>query len=133
MRPGSDAGSMTTAKADPRVTRVGAVLRRFKLIGISIGVVTSERRTFADEEEFIRVAAEMKHYAKTQGGSSYAIDVVKDEAIRAFVMFDRKRAVLEAHARDIALLRPAAVRITVTLQVDRARARLSRQRPDRRR
>jgi DNA-binding response OmpR family regulator len=50
------------------------VLRRFDLMSISIGVVTSQRRTFTDEEEFTRVAAEMKHYAKTQSGSSYAVD-----------------------------------------------------------
>jgi diguanylate cyclase (GGDEF)-like protein len=50
------------------------VLRRFELMSISIGVVTSERRSFAEEEEFTRIAAEMKHYAKTRAGSSFAVD-----------------------------------------------------------
>jgi len=50
------------------------VLRRFGLMSISIGVVSSERRSFAEEEEFTRIAAEMKHYAKTRAGSSFAID-----------------------------------------------------------
>jgi diguanylate cyclase (GGDEF)-like protein len=50
------------------------ILRRFSLMSISIGVVTSERRDFANEEEITRVAAEMKHFAKAQPGSSYAVD-----------------------------------------------------------
>jgi diguanylate cyclase (GGDEF)-like protein len=58
------------------------ILRRFKLMSISIGVVTSERRAFSDEEEFTRVAAEMKHFAKAQSGSGYAVDkrVVRQRA-----------------------------------------------------
>lgn len=50
------------------------ILRRFDVMTISIGVVTSDRRGFPEEDEFTRVAAEMKHYAKTRDGSSYAID-----------------------------------------------------------
>jgi diguanylate cyclase (GGDEF)-like protein len=50
------------------------ILRRFSLMSISIGVVTSKRRAFNDEEEITRVAAEMKHFAKAQSGSSYAVD-----------------------------------------------------------
>jgi DNA-binding response OmpR family regulator len=50
------------------------ILRRFNLMSISIGVVTSKQRTFSDEEEITRVAAEMKHFAKAQPGSSYAVD-----------------------------------------------------------
>ena len=50
------------------------ILRRFSLMSISIGVVTSDRRDFANEEEITRVAAEMKHFAKAQPGSSYAVD-----------------------------------------------------------
>jgi diguanylate cyclase (GGDEF)-like protein len=50
------------------------ILRRFGLMSISIGVVTTERRTFSDEEEITRIAAEMKQFAKTQPGSSYAVD-----------------------------------------------------------
>jgi diguanylate cyclase (GGDEF)-like protein len=50
------------------------VLRRFGLMSISIGVVSSERRSYAEEEEFTRIAAEMKHYAKTRPGSTFAVD-----------------------------------------------------------
>lgn len=50
------------------------ILRRFRLLTISIGAVTNQRRVFDDEEDLARVAAEMKHYAKTQIGSSYAVD-----------------------------------------------------------
>lgn len=50
------------------------VLRRFGLMSISIGVVSSQRRRYAEEEEFTRIAAEMKHYAKTRPGSSFAVD-----------------------------------------------------------
>ncbi len=50
------------------------ILRRFNLMSISIGVVTTERRSFSDEEEITRVAAEMKQFAKAQAGSSYAVD-----------------------------------------------------------
>jgi diguanylate cyclase (GGDEF)-like protein len=50
------------------------ILRRFGLMTISIGVVTNERRHFVDEDEISRTAAEMKHFAKTQPRSSYAVD-----------------------------------------------------------
>jgi diguanylate cyclase (GGDEF)-like protein len=50
------------------------ILRRFGLMTISIGVVTTQRRRFDDEESLTRVAAEMKRYAKEQGGSTYAVD-----------------------------------------------------------
>jgi diguanylate cyclase (GGDEF)-like protein len=50
------------------------ILRRFSLMTISIGVVTTERRRYDDEESLTRVAAEMKRYAKEQGGSTYAVD-----------------------------------------------------------
>jgi diguanylate cyclase (GGDEF)-like protein len=50
------------------------ILRRFGLMTISIGVVTTERRRFEDEEALTRVAADMKHFAKEQGGSTYAVD-----------------------------------------------------------
>jgi diguanylate cyclase (GGDEF)-like protein len=55
------------------VDRYG-VLRRFKLMSISIGVVTTQRRSFTSEEEMAQVAAEMKRYAKAQNGNRYAID-----------------------------------------------------------
>ncbi|MBC8163357.1 MAG: response regulator [Roseiflexaceae bacterium] len=50
------------------------VLRRFKLLTLSIGGTTNLHRTFPDIEEMARVAGEMKDYAKLQPGSSYAID-----------------------------------------------------------
>jgi GGDEF domain-containing protein len=50
------------------------ILRRFGLLSISIGVVTTQRRGFSDHESLTRVAAEMKHHAKEQPGSSYAVD-----------------------------------------------------------
>jgi diguanylate cyclase (GGDEF)-like protein len=50
------------------------ILRRFGLMSISVGVVTTERRVFSDEEEITRIAAEMKQFAKAQPGSSYAVD-----------------------------------------------------------
>jgi CheY-like chemotaxis protein len=50
------------------------ILRRFDLMSISIGVVTTERRGFSDQESLTRVAAEMKHHAKEQPGSTYAVD-----------------------------------------------------------
>jgi PleD family two-component response regulator len=50
------------------------VLRRFGLMTMSIGVVNTEGRTFADPTDIIRVAAEMKHFAKTREGSYYAVD-----------------------------------------------------------
>jgi diguanylate cyclase (GGDEF)-like protein len=50
------------------------ILRRFSMMSISIGVVTTERRRIRDEEALTRIAAEMKHYAKEQPGSSYAVD-----------------------------------------------------------
>lgn len=55
------------------VDRYG-ILRRFGLTSISIGVVTTARRPSCSESEITRIAAEMKHYAKTQPGNSYAVD-----------------------------------------------------------
>jgi DNA-binding response OmpR family regulator len=50
------------------------ILRRFSLMSISIGVVTTQRRGFSDQESLTRVAAEMKHHAKEQPGSAFAVD-----------------------------------------------------------
>ena len=50
------------------------ILRRFSLMSISIGVVTTHRRGFSDQESLTRVAAEMKHHAKEQPGSAFAVD-----------------------------------------------------------
>ncbi|KAB8144652.1 response regulator [Chloroflexia bacterium SDU3-3] len=51
------------------------VTRQFPIVSISIGGVTNRITRYADYEDVGRVAAEMKHYAKQQPGSSYAIDV----------------------------------------------------------
>jgi diguanylate cyclase (GGDEF)-like protein len=51
-----------------------AILRRFGLMSISIGVVTTHQRGFSDQESLTRVAAEMKHHAKEQPGSTFAVD-----------------------------------------------------------
>jgi len=50
------------------------VQRRFPIISISIGVVTTRNHIFTDHEEISRIAAEMKQFAKQQPGSSYAVD-----------------------------------------------------------
>jgi len=50
------------------------ILRRFGLMSISIGVVTTQRRGFSDQESLTRVAAEMKHHAKERPGSTFAVD-----------------------------------------------------------
>jgi diguanylate cyclase (GGDEF)-like protein len=50
------------------------VQRRFPIISISIGVVTTRNHVFTDHEEISRIAAEMKQFAKQQPGSSYAVD-----------------------------------------------------------
>ncbi|MBX6371331.1 MAG: response regulator [Acidothermus sp.] len=49
-------------------------LRRFPLVSVSVGVATSERRTFHDYREVVAVATEMKSVAKGEPGSAIAID-----------------------------------------------------------
>jgi diguanylate cyclase (GGDEF)-like protein len=44
------------------------------LMSISIGVVTTERRSFAHVAEAIAIAAEMKAFTKSTPGSSWAVD-----------------------------------------------------------
>lgn len=50
------------------------VLQRLPLASISIGIATTNVRTFAHYGEAVAVATEMKQFAKRQTGSSYAID-----------------------------------------------------------
>jgi PleD family two-component response regulator len=69
------------------------MLRRFGLMSISIGVVTTERRSFGGVAELARVAAEMKHYAKTQPGSSYSVDRRAPQPARSAPAAARRRAV----------------------------------------
>lgn len=55
------------------------VPRQFPIISLSIGGATNLNVTFQDHEEMSRVAADMKHFAKQQPGSSFAIDVRSNE------------------------------------------------------
>jgi len=70
------------------------MLRRFGLVSISIGVVTTERRSFGSASELAQVAAEMKHYAKTQPGSSYAVNRRTAPPLVGVPAASRRRAVL---------------------------------------
>jgi diguanylate cyclase (GGDEF)-like protein len=49
-------------------------LRTFPLLSISIGVVSTERRSFSHYAEVVTVATEMKQFAKREARSSYAVD-----------------------------------------------------------
>ena len=50
------------------------VMQQIPLVGISIGIATTDVRSFAHYGEAVAVATEMKQYAKRETGSSYAID-----------------------------------------------------------
>ncbi len=50
------------------------VMQDIPLVGVSIGIASSSRRSFAHYGEAVAVATEMKQFAKREGGSSYAID-----------------------------------------------------------
>lgn len=50
------------------------VTRRYPLSGLSIGIATTDRRTFEAPVEVAEVASAMKMVAKKQNGSAYAID-----------------------------------------------------------
>jgi GGDEF domain-containing protein len=49
-------------------------LHKVPLMTVSIGVVTNERRRFANAAQVSELATEMKSYAKTQAGSLYTVD-----------------------------------------------------------
>ena len=53
-------------------------LHRVPLMTVSIGVVSSERRQFANAAQVSELATEMKSYAKTLTGSVYTIDRRQD-------------------------------------------------------
>ncbi|MDD4940864.1 MAG: response regulator [Candidatus Omnitrophica bacterium] len=57
--------------------RQGAVTQ-VPLIGVSIAVITNEIRTFTHVAQLSSIAAELKHYAKSLGGSVYVKDRRKD-------------------------------------------------------
>jgi diguanylate cyclase (GGDEF)-like protein len=49
-------------------------LQRFPLLSVSIGVATTERRTYAHYAEVVAIATEMKTFTKGTAGSSWAVD-----------------------------------------------------------
>jgi GGDEF domain-containing protein len=49
-------------------------LQRFSVLTISIGVATTEKRTFHHYAEAVAIATEMKQYAKGLQGSAWAAD-----------------------------------------------------------
>jgi diguanylate cyclase (GGDEF)-like protein len=49
-------------------------LRKFPLLTLSVGVATTQNRHFSHYGEAVAVATEMKQFAKTQPGSSFAVD-----------------------------------------------------------
>jgi diguanylate cyclase (GGDEF)-like protein len=55
------------------ISRVGERVR-YPMMTLSIGVVTTAQRAFADAKEVSNLAAEMKKYAKGQPGSVYRVD-----------------------------------------------------------
>ena len=50
-------------------------LQRFPFVGISIGIATTERRTYSHYAEAVTIACEMKSFTKKTVGSSWAVDV----------------------------------------------------------
>jgi diguanylate cyclase (GGDEF)-like protein len=53
--------------------------RHYPLTSVSIGVATTERRTYTDPREVVAVASEMKTVAKARPGSAVAIDRRSDD------------------------------------------------------
>jgi diguanylate cyclase (GGDEF)-like protein len=49
-------------------------IEKFPLMSISIGVATTDRRTFSHHGEAVAVAGELKEFTKRTKGSSYAVD-----------------------------------------------------------
>jgi diguanylate cyclase (GGDEF)-like protein len=49
-------------------------LERFPILSVSIGVATTERRTFSHPGELVSVATELKEFAKRTPGSTYLFD-----------------------------------------------------------
>ncbi len=50
------------------------VMRQYPLVSVSVGIATSERRSFNDYREVVVVATEMKGVAKGEPGSAIAVD-----------------------------------------------------------
>jgi GGDEF domain-containing protein len=49
-------------------------LRRFPIVSVSLGIASSAQRVFSNHRELVATATELKHVAKRQQGSSYALD-----------------------------------------------------------
>jgi len=49
-------------------------LKSFPLLSLSVGVATTDNRRFGHYGEAVAVATEMKQFAKSQAGSSFAVD-----------------------------------------------------------
>jgi diguanylate cyclase (GGDEF)-like protein len=62
-------------------TRKGEV-SQIPLLSISVAVVTNEYRTFSHVAQLSQIAAELKHYVKSSGGSAYAKDRRMDEKVK---------------------------------------------------
>src|SRR4030095_13314491 len=56
------------------VTNRRGDLQRFPLLTLSIGIASTEKRTFRHYAEAVTVAMEMKQYTKETGASSWSID-----------------------------------------------------------
>ncbi len=62
-------------RGEIEVTNRRGEVQRFPLVTVSIGVATTDRRTFAHYAEAVAVATEMKSFTKKAGeGSSWAVD-----------------------------------------------------------
>ena len=67
---------------DPEDASAGSVeledrqgqLRRFPIVSVSLGIASSAQRVFSNHRELVATATELKHVAKRQQGSSYAMD-----------------------------------------------------------
>ncbi len=66
-----DRGYIVAKNRQGQVTQV-------PLLGVSIAVITNEIRTFTHVAQLSSIAAELKHYAKSLGGSVYVKDRRKD-------------------------------------------------------
>ncbi|MGQ0668393.1 MAG: GGDEF domain-containing response regulator [Actinomycetota bacterium] len=49
-------------------------MQKLPLVGLSIGIATTDTRTYGHYGEAVAIATEMKNYAKRKSGSSHAID-----------------------------------------------------------
>jgi PleD family two-component response regulator len=67
---------------DPEDANAGSIeledrqgqLRRFPMVSVSLGIASSAQRAFTNHRELVATATELKHVAKRQQGSSYALD-----------------------------------------------------------